>query len=89
MNKDNLHSNSENHNNLGLKGLWLLWVGLLVFYLGIFLISVWLTGSLNLFLDLEHNEEGIMISGLLGFIALMIGIKLVLGVVLKHSNMNT
>jgi len=62
MNKNNLCSNSENHSNLGLKELWLLWVGLLVFYSGIFLISVSLTGSLNLFLDLGHKEEGMMIS---------------------------
>jgi hypothetical protein len=67
------------------KELWLLRVGLLVFYLGIFLISVYLTGSLNLFLNLKQNEEGMVISRLFGFIALMIGIKLMLGVVLKYS----
>lgn len=89
MNKNNLQTNSKNHSDLGLKGLRLLWVGLLIFYFGIFLISVCLTGSLHLFFSLEHNKEGIIISGLLGFIALVIGIKLILGVVLNHSNTKT
>jgi len=65
------------------KGLWLLYIRLLISYLGVFLISVWLTDSIVLFIG-QTGKGGGVIVGLIGFIALTVGIMLVLLIVFNY-----
>jgi ABC-type Mn2+/Zn2+ transport system permease subunit len=57
--------------------LWILYLGLIRSYLGIFLVSIWLTRSIELFLRHADRDRDVII-GLIGLIALGVGILLVL-----------
>ena len=79
------HGNSVKGKNPRLNALWILWTGLLISCLGIFLISVWLTESLTLFMGREGKNEG-LVMGLMGFVILIVGITVIVSVALKDMN---
>jgi hypothetical protein len=71
-----------------IKELWFLWAGLFICCLGIFLVSVWLTDSIELFISQSSNKEALFV-GVTGFLILVEGIIMVLSVVLKNNKQAT
>ena len=82
---NSFHRSSSKGESPNSSRLWVLWVGLAISYLGIFLMSVWLTGSLTLFIGFSGKREGFFI-GLIGLAILIVGMTVVARVVLGNPN---
>jgi len=81
--EDFIHSTSIKDDNSN-KRLWFLWGGLIISYFGIFVVSISLTHSLPLFLNLADKGEYSIICQLIGIVTMTVGIVLVLTIILKR-----
>ena len=79
------HGNSVKGKNPRLNALWILWTGLLISCLGIFLISIWASESQELLFNGLGKKQS-QIIGLIGFIILIMGIVVVVRLVWKRPN---